>query len=84
MNPDETDFITREETEADLAVEPGVPEGFRRLRWDEPVLDGDFVVDEQRGFEPWEGPGGFRADSFLKPIYRRGKIRAAKEVENRE
>jgi hypothetical protein len=84
MKPNETDFITREETEADLAVQPGVPEGFRRLRWDEPVREGDFVVDEQRGFEPWEGPSGFRADMFVKPIYRREKMRAAKEAEKSE
>jgi hypothetical protein len=44
---------------------------FRRLRWDELVTSGDWVVDEQRGFEPWEGPGGFRADAFLNPIYRK-------------
>lgn len=44
---------------------------FRRLRWDELVTRGDWVVDEQRGFEPWEGPGGFRADAFLNPIYRK-------------
>jgi hypothetical protein len=73
MKPNETDFITREETEADLAVQPGVPAGFRRLRWDELVLGGDFVMDAERGFELWEGPGGFRADMFVKPIYRRGK-----------
>jgi hypothetical protein len=41
----------------------------RRVRWDEVVRQGDFVVGG-KGFEPWEGPSGFRADSFLKPIYR--------------
>jgi len=44
---------------------------FRRLRLDELVARGDWVVDEQRGFEPWEGPGGFRADAFMNPIYRK-------------
>jgi len=44
---------------------------FRRLKWNELVVSGDFVVNDQRGFEPWEGPSGFRADAFLKPIYRR-------------
>jgi hypothetical protein len=43
---------------------------FRRLKWDELVVTGDFIVNEKRGFEPWEGPSGFRADAFLKPIYR--------------
>ncbi len=46
---------------------------FRRLKWDELVTSGDYIVNEQQGFEPWEGPRGFRADSFLKPIYRRKK-----------
>jgi len=63
----------RDDAEAEAAMEAGVPQGFRRLKWDEPVLAGDFVVHEQSGFEPWEGPAGFRAASFLKPIYRRMK-----------
>ena len=46
---------------------------FRRLKWDELVVTGDFVVNEQQGFEPWEGPSGFRADAFVKPIYRQKK-----------
>jgi hypothetical protein len=53
----------------------GAPEGFRRLKWNEVVCRGDFVADEHRGFEPWEGPGGFQADSFVKPIYRRAELR---------
>ena len=44
---------------------------FRRLAWNELVVQGDFIANEKNGFEPWEGPGGFRADAFLKPIYRR-------------
>ena len=54
----------------------GVPERFRRLKWNELVCQGDFVTDEHRGFEPWEGPSGFRADAFVKPIYRRGESRS--------
>jgi hypothetical protein len=55
--------------------------GFRRLKWNELVSVGDFVADEHRGFELWEGPGGFRADAFVKPIYRQEESRstAAKE-----
>jgi len=49
----------------------GVPERFRRLKWNEVVCHGDFVADARLGLEPWEGPGGFRADTFVKPIYRR-------------
>jgi hypothetical protein len=54
-----------------LTLKTGVPERLRRLKWNELVSRGDFVADEHQGFEPWEGPGGFRADSFVKPIYRR-------------
>jgi hypothetical protein len=48
-----------------------VPKRLRRLKWNERVSLGDFVRNEQRRFELWQGPGGFRADSFMKPIYRR-------------
>jgi hypothetical protein len=51
--------------------ESGEPQDFRRLEWDELVRSGDFVEDGHQGFEPWEGPGGFRADAFVKTIYRR-------------
>jgi hypothetical protein len=49
----------------------GVPKRSRRLKGNELVTRGDFVANEQRGFEPWEGPTGFRADAFMKPVYRR-------------
>ncbi len=50
---------------------------FRRLKWDELVRTGDFVKDGHNGFEPWEGPSGFRADAFVKTIYRRQAARPA-------
>ncbi|HSH16935.1 MAG TPA: hypothetical protein VLD18_12925 [Verrucomicrobiae bacterium] len=43
----------------------------RRLQFNELVSTGDLVLNEQLEFEPWEGPHGFRADSFVKTIYRR-------------
>ena len=46
-------------------------ENLRPLKWDEQVRRGDFVADGREGFEPWEGPSGFRADAFVKQIYRR-------------
>jgi hypothetical protein len=46
---------------------------FRLLAWNELVRRGDFVEDGRQGFEPWEGPSGFRADAFVKQIYRRLK-----------
>ena len=64
-------------TPIEVAASFSVPKGFRRLEWDEVVTQGDYLVDEKRGFELWQGPGGFRADTFLKPIYRRGKVRAS-------
>jgi hypothetical protein len=48
-----------------------VPENLRPLKWDELVRRGDFVEDGRGGFEPWDGPSGFRADAFIKQIYRR-------------
>jgi len=55
---------------------PAAPLRVRRLKWNERVRAGDFVAALQRGFELWEGPTGFRADSFVKPIYRRHNGRA--------
>jgi hypothetical protein len=62
---------------------PGAPartsvlKRFRLLKWNEVVSRGDFVMDDHLGFEPWEGPGGFRANAFLKPIYRRYESHSA-------
>ena len=46
------------------------PERLRLLKWNELVRRGDFVEDGRGGFELWEGPSGFRADAFIKQIYR--------------
>lgn len=54
-----------------------VPRGLRLLNSNELVSLGDFVDDQDRGFALWEGPGGFRADSFVRPIYRRRASRLA-------
>jgi hypothetical protein len=56
--------------EADSMVTPAVPEHLRPLKWNERVRRGDFVADGNQGFEPWVGPSGFRADAFVKQIYR--------------
>jgi hypothetical protein len=61
----------------DLNLKVNRPKHFRRLKWNELVGRGDFVASEHQGFEPWEGPGGFRADSFVKPIYRRDASHSA-------
>ena len=57
----------------DPSANAGVPKNFRRLKPNELVSVGDFAADEKRGLELWEGPNGFRADSFVKAIYRRDK-----------
>jgi hypothetical protein len=54
-----------------------IPEGLRPLQGNEMVRRGDFVEDGHEGFEPWVGPGGFRADAFVKQIYRRQECRPA-------
>jgi hypothetical protein len=48
-----------------------VPKRLRRLKWNELVRSGDFVENSGHGFEPWFGPAGFRADAFIKTIYRK-------------
>ena len=48
-----------------------VPKRLRRLKWNELVRCGDFVENGCLGFEPWVGPAGFRADAFIKTIYRK-------------
>jgi hypothetical protein len=47
------------------------PPGFRRLQKDEIAQRGDFVMNNLQEVDSWEGPGGFRAGSFVMPIYRR-------------
>jgi hypothetical protein len=49
---------------------------FRRLKWHELVSRGDCLMDESRVFAEWDGPFGFRASSFIKPVYREIKGRA--------
>ena len=59
------------------------PGHFRRLKMNEVVSHGDFVANERLGFEPWEGPGGFRAGAFLKPIYRRKETGSRPEAKRK-
>jgi hypothetical protein len=58
-------------SETDLSATATAPGSFRRLAWNELVKRGDFVEDGKSGYEPWEGPSGFHADSFIKTIYRK-------------
>jgi hypothetical protein len=54
-----------------IVASADVAKQFRRLKAEELVSHGDFVVNETKKFEPWVGPTGFRADAFIKPIYRK-------------
>jgi hypothetical protein len=47
-----------------------VAKQFRLLKGNELVVVGDYIAGKHDGFEPWEGPGGFRADSFVMAVYR--------------
>ena len=61
------------DSDTEIATSAEAAKQFRRLKADELVSHGDFVVNATRMFEPWVGPTGFRADSFVKPIYRKLK-----------
>jgi hypothetical protein len=61
---------TQQMNKPGASAKAGVLKRFRRLKWNELVSPGDFVTDDHLSFEPWEGSSGFRADAFLKPIYR--------------
>lgn len=63
--------LSLEAPQAEASAQPGSPANLRLLKWNEVVCRGDFVPDDHQGFELWEGPAGFRADSFMKPVYRR-------------
>ena len=63
--------------EADQTALGLMPKDLRLLKWNERVRQGDFVAAGNQGFEPWVGPAGFRADAFVKQIYRRLERRPA-------
>lgn len=56
--------------DADVLKSTGMSKHFRRLKWNEVVSRGDFIVNKKHELEPWSGPGGFRADTFVNPICR--------------
>lgn len=66
---DQQQRMSPNENETDRTVTTH-PEHFRRLQGDELVSRGDFVENEQQRLVAWEGPTGFRASSFNRPVYR--------------
>jgi len=63
--------LAQQPDESEVPSRNGVLDRFRRLKWNELVRQGDFVANGGRKLELWEGLNGFRADSYLKPIYRK-------------
>jgi len=58
-------------------LEPIAPNQLRRLKWNEVAVTGDYIANGQKGYEPWHGPAGFQAGSFVKAIFRpKGKVLA--------
>ena len=53
-----------------IDAEAVTPSRMRLLKAHELVSRGDYIATQHQGFELWDGPGGFRADSFIHPIYR--------------
>jgi hypothetical protein len=53
-----------------ISMNRALGERLRPLKLNELVRHGDYVGNGRHGFEPWDGPGGFRADAFVKKIYR--------------
>ena len=64
-----------------IASASGVtPKSWRLLKPSEFVRRGDFMVNDAAGVELLEGSAGFRADSFVKQIYRQlGRAPEAKK-----
>jgi hypothetical protein len=60
----------------ELTPEATDPKHFRRLKSNELVTRGDFVLNDQQEYDLWEGPLGFRADAFVRPIYRPDEARS--------
>lgn len=48
----------------------GSEAGFRRLKPNERVMHGDYIENGHSDYRLWDGPTGFRADSFLNKVYR--------------
>jgi len=68
---------TAPDSQATASAPTPTAKHFRQLQADELVTRGDYSANENQGFDPWEGPTGFRADAFVKPIYRKQSRRPA-------
>ena len=64
----------------DTSASTEAPNHFRLVKSKEIVVAGDFILNKNHEFELWEGPSGFRADSFVMPVYRQEKLRSTANV----
>ncbi len=74
---------TEPRAEAETARDTRRRVGFRRLAWNEIVRPGAYAADQQNRLQLWEGPTGFRAGSFVKPIYRKGRFLRARLISSK-
>jgi len=58
------------DAECNTAVVADERSDFRRLRANELVWSSDYLLDGRLGLQLWDGPGGFQARTFTKPVYR--------------
>ena len=65
---------TQPNDESSPSVNASIPKKFRRLKWNEMVSRGDLVANAHRQLEKLNGLTGFRAGSFVGPIYRAIKV----------
>jgi hypothetical protein len=59
-----------------------IPNRVRALKSNELVTTSDFILNQNKKLEPWEGPSGFQADSFIKPIDREDECRVSANQKN--
>jgi hypothetical protein len=64
---------TQRTVKPEAPARAGVPERFRRLKWDEVVWLGDFVADKRLGLQP-----------FVRPIYRREETETFRATSTRK
>ena len=76
--------IVRRDAEGKTAIAASGRANFRRLRANELVWSSDYLMDTQLGMQLWDGPGGFQAGTFTKPVYRKRGASIPQSTSNRE
>jgi hypothetical protein len=73
----------RRDAEGNTAPVADKRSDFRRLRANELVWSSDYVLDARLGLRLWDGPGGFQARTFTKPVYRKRGASIPETASNR-